>query len=231
MVQPALSLAGVTVRYGDRPPAVEQVSLDVGPGERVALLGLNGSGKTTLLLAVAGLLPHEGAIHLCGERLEPRSAAVLRERLGVLLASFEDQLLFPEVCDDVAFTVLRRGVEREAARRLAREQLAALDAGELASRSPWELSDGQKQRVALAGVLVGKPALLLLDEPSAGLDPPAKRGLARHLAAQQAAMLVATHDLDLAGRLCQRFVLLEEGRVAGVDTDLDRVIARWGNDD
>jgi cobalt/nickel transport system ATP-binding protein len=228
MTDPVLVLSDVTVRHQPgAEPALRSVSLALAPGERVALPGLNGSGKTTLLSATVGLVPHEGEISVCGLRVEPRSLAELRGHVGFLFNVPEDQLLFPKVVDDVAFGLLRRGVSRAEAKSQALVALEALGAAELGEAALHRLSHGQKQRVALAGALVTRPPLLLLDEPSAGLDPPGKQTLAAHLRQLPAAMLVATHDLAFARRVCQRYLLLERGRVAREGADLAEIARRW----
>lgn len=227
MTGPAIVYRGVTVRYdsGSR-PAVDAVSFSVEVGEKVALLGLNGSGKTSLLMATAALAPFEGDIEVCGVRLDKKSVAEVRSSIGFLFNVPEDQLLFPRVVDDVAFGLARRNVAPPEAVPMAIRALAALGVEDLAEASVHELSHGQKQRVALAGALVTDPPVLLLDEPSAGLDPPAKRMLADHLGGLSSAMLVATHDLGFARRLCTRCVLLERGRVAAA-VDIDEIARRW----
>lgn len=228
MSDTALCYSGVTIRYApDGAPAVENVSLSLAPGERVALLGLNGSGKTTLLHAAAGLLPFQGTIHLGGVQLGRRTLQQVRAGLGVVFNVPEDQLLFPRVNDDVAFGLIRRGETPQQAATRAGEQLAALEASHLADKTVHQLSHGEKQRVALAGALVATPSLLLLDEPSSGLDPPGRRMLARLLAGVEAALLVATHDLEFAARFCQRFVLLDHGRIVLEGGDLGEVARRW----
>ncbi|MBM4398143.1 MAG: ABC transporter ATP-binding protein [Deltaproteobacteria bacterium] len=224
----ALEFREVTVRYEPAGPAVlDRVALVVRPGERVALVGLNGSGKTTLLAAAVGLVPHEGEIRVAGERLGPGTLARVRERVGFLFNVPEDQLLFPRVIDDAAFVPLRRGMAREAALARARQALADMGVEALAEAPVHHLSHGQKQRVALAGALATGPSLLLLDEPSAGLDPPAGRALAPHLAGMDAAMVIATHDLVFARLACARYVLIEGGRVALDDADPSAILARW----
>jgi cobalt/nickel transport system ATP-binding protein len=225
---PAIVYDSVTVRYDpDHSPAVKSASFSLDAGEKVALLGLNGSGKTTLLMATAGLAPFEGRIDVCGVRLDKRTVSEVRASIGFLFNVPEDQLLFPRVVDDVAFGLARRTVQRAEALQLAVRALAALGVEDLAESSVHALSHGQKQRVALAGALVNEPRVLLLDEPSAALDPPAKKRLAEHLAGLDSAMLVATHDLDFARRLCKRCVLLERGRVVLASADIEEVARRW----
>jgi cobalt/nickel transport system ATP-binding protein len=228
MTPPALVLRKVTIRYEAGGPAIiNDASFSVQAGERIALVGLNGSGKTTLLMAVVGLAPHDGEIEICGIPLSRRTLTAVRERIGFLFNVPDDQLLFPKVIDDVAFGLLRRGrLSTEAASR-ALATLHSLGVGHLAEASLHHLSHGQKQRVALAGALVCEPPLLLLDEPSAALDPPGKRSLARLLEGQEAAMVVATHDLEFAARLCTRFIMLEEGSVVLNSADAKEVLYRW----
>ena len=228
MSQPALEFRDVTVRYvTDAPPIITSVSFAVKPGERVALVGLNGSGKTTLLTAAVGLVPHDGEIHVAGERMTRRSLAGIRDRIGFVFNVPEDQLLFPRVLDDASFGLLRRGVPSPDASATARRALRALGVEHLADSPVHHLSHGEKQRVALAGALATEPALLLLDEPSAGLDPPGKRALSTLLRRLDAAMMIATHDLDFAASLCTRFLMLAEARIVLDGEEADEVKRRW----
>jgi cobalt/nickel transport system ATP-binding protein len=212
-----IELVDVSVRVGAT-DALRNVSLTVRVGERVALLGLNGSGKTSLLLALAGLVPHAGRITIGGQLLDERSAKRLRLAMGFVFAVPEDQLLFPEVLDDVVFGLVQRGVGRDEARQRALAMLSQLAAESLAHRATHELSHGERLRVALAGAVVTRPDLLLLDEPSAGLDPPARRQLAELLGGLRSTQLIATHDVPFARRSCHRFIQLESGRVAAEGT-------------
>lgn len=229
MNAPALEFQRVTVRYErSGTPAVEDVTCAAAPGERIALAGLNGSGKTTLLMAAAGLVPHDGRIIVGGEPLAAKSLAAIRNQIGVLFNVPEDQLLFPRVIDDVAFGVLRRGRPLAEALAAATEALETLGVAHLADSPLHHLSHGQKLRVALAGALVSRPSLLLLDEPSAGLDPPGSRTLAAALCGQPAAMLIATHDLEFAERVCTRFLLLQAGRIVLDSAQAAGIRQRWG---
>ena len=210
---PAVQVEDLRVSYSGGVEALRGIDLEISVGQRVALLGLNGSGKTTLLLAAAGLISHAGEIRVAGEPLTPASANRVRRRVGVVFSVPEDQLLFPQVLEDVAFGLVHRGLAISEAKREAARALERLDALELAERSPYELSHGERLRVALAGAIVAEPAILLLDEPAAGLDPPGKRRLADLLTTLPSAMLIATHDLEFARLCCQELVLLEHGRV------------------
>lgn len=209
-----LSFSRVTVRYEPEGPAVlHDLNLEVQDGERIALLGLNGSGKTTLLKAAVGLLPHSGRIEVCGEPLGHRTLTRIRSQVGFLFNQPEDQLLFPRVLDDVAFGPRHAGASREAAHERAMEALTVLGIAHLADTDIHRISHGQRQRVALAGLLASAPRLLLLDEPSAALDPPARHRLAELLANLPAAIVIATHDLEFARKCCTRAVSVSQGQV------------------
>jgi energy-coupling factor transporter ATP-binding protein EcfA2 len=198
--------------------ALRGTSLTLKPGERCALLGLNGSGKTTLLRAVAGLLPFSGAIEVCGIALRRETARAVRDRLGFLFGTPDDQLLFPQVLADVAFALERTGRAQSETHAAARQTLEALGIGACAERAPHALSQGQRQRVALAGALIAQPPLLLLDEPTASLDPVGREELAQVLVRQPATLLIATHDVAFARQVVQRFIMLEAGVITD-DTD------------
>ncbi len=226
---PALELGAVTVRWLSRAaPVLRGVSFALGPGERAALLGLNGSGKTSLLLAAVGVAPFEGTIRVAGIAVGPDTVEEVRRRVGFLFNPPEDQLLLPQAVDDVALALRRRGDSPREARRRAAQLLVELGLAEVNGQPLAELSHGQKRRVALAGALVAGPSLLLLDEPSAGLDPPGRRHLAHLLRGLPAAMLIATHDLEFATWVCRRFLLLRDGILAHDGADLDPVLSGWG---
>lgn len=217
----------VSIRYRTGgSEAVRNVSLRIKAGERVVLLGLNGSGKTTLLSATAGLLPFTGTISVCGISLSQQTLRAVRDELGFLFGVPDDQLLFPNVLDDISFSLERRGIAREEARSRALDVMTRMGIRELAPFSPHHLSQGQRQRVALAGALVSNPPLLLLDEPSASLDWVGRDELAELLDSQQAAMLIATHDMSFAQRVGRRFILLEAGTIVE-DTEDMECIARY----
>lgn len=219
-----LRLSDVSAKYpASREPALHGCTFTIAAGERVALLGLNGSGKTTLLLAVAGLVRTTGEIVVDGVSLGPSTLREVRNRIGMLFSTPEDQILFPRVLDDVAYGLVRRGMPPEQAAECARRALRMLDAEGLADKEPYLLSHGQRLRVALAGVLAAQPALMLLDEATAALDPPGRRALSGILRETPAAFLFATHDLDSARRACDRFLVLEGGRLVADTSSIDDV--------
>ena len=224
----ALTLRNVSARYRPEDPAVlNGISLNIALGERVAILGLNGSGKTSLLYASVGLMPFDGYISVCDIPLSERTERSVRNHVGFLFSVPDDQILFPSVIDDVVFTMERRGIPHSEACIKARSVLERLGIARLASHSPHRLSHGQLQRVALAGALVAEPPLLLLDEPSTALDPVGKEELAGLLVSLNAAMLIATHDIDFVRRVCQRFIVLDDGMIAKDTSDSEHITSYW----
>ncbi|MGH2969348.1 MAG: energy-coupling factor ABC transporter ATP-binding protein [Solirubrobacteraceae bacterium] len=199
--------------YPDGRVALDGVDLHVGHGERVAVLGPNGAGKTTLMLHLDGLLLGGGELEVAGVAVSRRTLRELRARVGLVFQDPDDQLFMPTVREDVAFGPLNLGLDREQAAARVEEALAAVRMSHVAARAPHQLSMGERRRVAIATVLAMRPRLLVLDEPSASLDPRARRELLGVLADVERTMLVVTHDLPFAGELCERAVILAAGRI------------------
>jgi cobalt/nickel transport system ATP-binding protein len=200
---------GLRYRYPNGVVGLDGVDLAVEHGERVAVLGPNGAGKTTLMLHLNGLLAGEGSLDVAGIR----DVRELRAAVGLVFQDPDDQLFMPTVAEDVAFGPLNLGFARENVAARVRAALAAVRMGHVEDRAPHQLSLGQRRRVAIATVLAMRPRLLVLDEPSANLDPRARRELLEVLDALDRTMLVVTHDLPFAARLCERAVILSGGRV------------------
>lgn len=213
-----LRIRGLTFRYPRGEPVLSGLDLDVGPGERVAVLGPNGSGKTTLVLHLNALLElQSGTIAVgdieVGPRLGRDRTLALRRRVGLVFQDADDQLFMQTVGDDVAFGPANLGLpepERAAAVDMA---LRAVNVRHLAERTPHHLSGGEKRRVALATVLAMRPELLVLDEPTSNLDPYGRRQLAGRLTELPQTQLIVTHDLPFALATCPRSVIVAEGRV------------------
>jgi cobalt/nickel transport system ATP-binding protein len=199
--------------YPDGREALRGVDLHVGEGERVAVLGPNGAGKTTLMLHLDGLLLGEGELEVAGVEVRRGTLRELRARVGLAFQDPDDQLFMPTVREDVAFGPLNLGLDREEVRRRVDEALAAVRMDGAGDRAPHQLSMGERRRVALATVLAMRPRLLVLDEPSASLDPRARRELLDVLEAIDRTIVVVTHDLAFAGELCERAVILSAGRI------------------
>lgn len=209
----ALDVRGLEYRYPDGTVALAGIDLRVEPGERVAVLGPNGAGKTTFVLHLNGVLTGTGHIEVAGLPLSSRTLREVRRRVGVVFQDPDDQLFMPTVADDVAFGPANFGVTEPELGERVRAALSAVGMAEHADRSPMHLSEGQRRRVALATVLASDPELLVLDEPSANLEPVARRELAEVLLSLDRTMLMVTHDLPYALQLCPRAVLIDNGVV------------------
>ena len=205
---------GLRCAYPNGHEALRGVDLAVEAGERVALLGPNGAGKTTLMLAPrrAPARDRTPGSWRASTSIAGRWTSSARG-WGLVFQDPDDQLFMPTVREDVAFGPLNQGLGRAETARRVQEALAAVRMDHAAERAPHELSMGERRRVAIATVLAGRPRLLVLDEPSASLDPRARRELLDVLEATHQALLVATHDLPLAAELCERVVILAHGLV------------------
>lgn len=215
MSAPAIVLRGLAHAYADGTPALRGVDLRIEAGESVAIVGANGAGKSTLLLHLNGLLlPGAGSVAIEGQPVTRATLVAVRQRVGMVFQDADDQLFMPTVQDDVAFGPLNQGLAAAEVQRRVAAALAAVGAAHLAARAPYRLSGGEKRAVAIAGVLAMAPAILVLDEPSAGLDPAGRRRLIQLLRGLPQTRVIATHDLDLVLDLCPRVVVLHQGRVA-----------------
>jgi cobalt/nickel transport system ATP-binding protein len=206
---------GLTYAYPNGRRALDGVDLDVRAGERIAVLGPNGAGKTTLMLHLNAILTGSGLLRVAGLTVGRDDVRELRGRVGLVFQDPDDQLFMPTVGEDVAFGPLNAGLDPAEAERRVAEALAVVRMTGAADRAPHELSMGERRRVAIATVLATRPELLVLDEPSANLDPRARRELLEVLESLPGTMLVVTHDLPFASALCDRAVVLDGGRVVG----------------
>jgi cobalt/nickel transport system ATP-binding protein len=214
---PALRASSLSHRYADGRVALRDLTFAVEPGECVALVGPNGAGKTTLFLRLCGVLAGTpGQASVGGlDPAEPAHRRKLPGAIGIVFQNPDDQLFSPTVLEDVAFGLLNQGLPPDEAKVRAVEALAAVGLSpEAGDRVPFQLSGGDKRRAALAGVLAMRPGVLLLDEPTAFLDPRGRRDLIGLVKGLPGTKLIATHDLDLVLDLCPRVLVLDAGELA-----------------
>ncbi|MCS6881096.1 MAG: ABC transporter ATP-binding protein [Oscillochloridaceae bacterium] len=210
-----LELRDVRYVYPDGTPALRGISLRLAAGEKAALVGLNGAGKSTLLMHLNGILrAASGAVLVEGVPVTGATVRHIRARVGMVFQDPDDQLFSPTVFDDVAFGPLHMGMAEAEVRARVSRALEQVGMSGFDRRVPHHLSPGQRKRIAIATVLAMDPVLLALDEPSAGLDPRARRELIALLRALPQAMLVATHDLSMVAEVFPRAIVLSEGLVA-----------------
>ncbi|MBI2424349.1 MAG: ABC transporter ATP-binding protein [Candidatus Hydrogenedentes bacterium] len=213
MPAPLIELNGIVFRYPHGPEVFRDLRLALCAGERIGITGSNGSGKSTLLQLVVGLMrPEGGTIRLFGEAPAGEPGFVsARRRIGFLFQDSDDQLFCPTVLEDVAFGPLNQGHSQAAAHGIAAAKLEEMGLTHLAERVIYRLSGGEKRMVALAGVLAMSPEVLLLDEPTAGLDSAAVRRIESQLGMLNHEMIVVSHDNDFLERACNAIYVLHEG--------------------
>lgn len=214
----AVECRGLSYAYPAGPVVLEGVSLAIPVGERVGLIGPSGAGKSTLLMHFNGLLPEplpqqSSAVWVHGIPVTHGQQWTIRQRVGFVFQNPDDQLFLTTVAEDVAYGPTNLGLSAADVAARVEEALAAVGLAGFGSRHPAQLSLGEKQRVALAGVLACRPEVLVLDEPTSNLDPRSRRRLADILTAWTGTLIVATHDLDFVLDLCGLAVLLDQGRV------------------
>ncbi len=227
-MNPMIRIDGLRYAYPDGQHALDGVDFTVTKGERVAILGPNGAGKTTLMLHLNGVLTAtSGTVEVCGIPLVRKNLRQIRQLVGLVFQDPDDQLFMPTVAQDVAFGPANFGVTGEELAARVAAALEVVSLTDLAERSPAHLSGGQRRRAALATVLACQPEILVLDEPSANLDPVARRDLAETLLGLDTTLLVVTHDLPYAAQLCERAVVIDSGVVVA-DGDVRSILSDEG---
>jgi cobalt/nickel transport system ATP-binding protein len=200
--------------YPDGHVALRGVNLHIEPGEKVALVGPNGAGKSTLMLHLNGILRCAGGeVRVCDLPVREATLGKVRAAVGLVFQDPDDQLFSPTVFEDVAFGPLHMGLPEAEVRRRVDEALAAVNMTAYRERVSHHLSLGEKKRIAIATVLSMDPEILVMDEPSAGLDPRARRGLINLLHSLPQTMLISTHDIRLVEEVFPRTVIMDQGQV------------------
>lgn len=220
-----VEVENLSFSYPDGHRALRDVSLSVAPGEKVALLGPNGAGKSTLILHLNGILRvQSGSVCVAGITVGEKTLGRVRAAVGLVFQNPDDQLFSPTVFDDVAFGPIYQGLPEAEVKALVREALAAVGMDDYAHRVSHHLSTGEKKRIAIASVLSMRPEILVLDEPTAGLDPRARRGLINLIRELPQTMLIATHDIRMVVELFHRSVIMDAGAIVA-DGPSERILA------
>lgn len=213
----ALRIQDLEFSYPDGRPALNGVNLDIRPGEKVAILGPNGAGKSTLLLHLNGLLHGSGGgVSIMGSSVVEDDRDALRRiraLVGLVFQDPDDQLFSPTVYDDVAFGPIYMGLPPDEIDARVHDALSRVGLGGYEDRMPFHLSGGEKKRVAIATVLSMRPGILALDEPSAGLDPRARRSLIDLIDDLDQTILTTTHDMYMVKEIFPRSVIMDGGRI------------------
>jgi cobalt/nickel transport system ATP-binding protein len=209
-----VEMKNVSYEYPDGTKALSDISFRIIHGESVGVVGPNGAGKTTMIMLLNGqLLAGSGSVLIGEIPVTKKNRQEVRRSVGIVLQNPDDQLFMPTVFDDVGFGPINLGLSEAAVRRRIDEALEEVGCSDLISRPPHRLSGGQKKSVAIAGVIAMKPDVLVMDEPSANLDPKSRRQLIDILKQFKHSRIIASHDLDLILEVCDRCIVLHNGSI------------------
>lgn len=213
MTKKIVEIKNLNFSYSNGFPVLRDINIDVYQGETLGIIGPNGAGKSTLLMHLNGLLNGNGKIKIFGKTICKENIPFIRQKVGLIFQDPEDQLFMPSVYEDVAFGPQNLGLDRQAVNERvisALRDVALIDKKESLS---YHLSLGEKKRVAIATVLSMQPEVLVLDEPNSNLDPKTRRHLIELLHRFSVTKIIATHDLEMVLELCNRVIVLDEGRI------------------
>ena len=203
----------VSFSYEPGRPVIDDLSFSIRDGESVGLIGANGAGKSTVMKLLMGLLSGEGEILFDGIRVEKKSLAQIRKRLGFVLQISDNQMFMPTVYEDMIFAPLNYMLPRDEAEERVDAVLARLGLEELKHRYNHKLSGGEKRMAAIATILAMEPEAILMDEPTSALDPYNRRIVINTIRALGQTRLISSHDLDMILDTCDRVLLLSAGRL------------------
>lgn len=221
-MDPIIKIRNLSFAYPDGKQALENIYLQVMPGEKISLVGANGAGKSTLLYHLNGIFQGSGTIQINQMDLNKNNLAKIRATVGLVFQNPDDQLFSATVFEDVAYGPIYQGLDRQSVQEKVDQALKAVHMSDFAGRNPYHLSEGEKKRIAIATVLSMQPQILVFDEPTAGLDPRARRELIELLLELPQTMVIAAHDLGMVAQLTSRTVVLDAGKIVadGVTTDI-----------
>lgn len=210
----SIEIDQLSYAYPDGHKALNSVTLHIKPCEKVALVGPNGAGKSTLILHLNGIfIGQQGSVRVCSLDVKDENLSRIRAMVGLVFQIPDDQLFSPTVFDDVAFGPLYQGLSPQEVHERVEQALAAVHMSDYTRRVSHHLSTGEKKRIAIATVLSMKPEVLVLDEPTAGLDPRSRRSLIHLLDELPLTMLVSSHDMLMVQELFPRMIIMDEGQI------------------
>ncbi|MBO5998128.1 MAG: ABC transporter ATP-binding protein [Lachnospiraceae bacterium] len=209
-----LLVRNVSFAYDNKYPVLYDLSFEAGSGETVGIAGANGAGKSTLMKLLVGLeTDFDGSIEICGINLDRRHLAAVRRHIGYVFQDSDSQLFMTTVEEDVAFAPLNYGYSAEETKERVENALKSVNAEHLAKKPVYRLSGGEKKLVSIATILSMTPEVILMDEPSSGLDPKNRRNLINIIRDLPGTKLIASHDMDLLWDTCSRILLMNSGRI------------------
>jgi len=218
MKETAIEMKDIKYVYPDGYTALDSVNLKIVRGERVAILGPNGAGKSTLLMVANGLFtPSKGRVSVLGTPIDKDNLYRVRMKVGLVFQDPDDQLFCPTLWEDITFGPLNMGLPEEEVTRRAKDALRGVGLEGYEEKPPHHLSVGEKKKAAIAAVLALKPEILILDEPTANLDPKSRTELAKLVNSlyeeQKITLIMATHDVDFVPKIADRIYVLNKGRI------------------
>ena len=200
--------------YPDGKEALKDINIKIDNNETIAIVGANGAGKSTLIKTIVGIfLTTQGDIIVDGEKVTKKTLSSIRKKVGVVFQNPDDQLFMNKVYDDIAFGPRNYNFTEEEVKEKVENVMKNLDIEKLSERSPNNLSGGEKRKVAIATVLSMEPSIILFDEPTSFLDAKGKRMLIETLKNINTTKIIATHDLDMVKDICERVIVLKEGKI------------------
>lgn len=209
-----IKFQNVSCEYERNTPVLKEVSFEINKGESVGLIGANGAGKSTIMKALLGLVKYEGNITVDGTRVETRTLPDIRKKIGFVLQNSDNQMFMPTVYDDMKFGPLNYGRSMEETEARIDEVLKALNIEYLKTKYNHKISGGEKRMAAIATVLAMEPEIVIMDEPSASLDPYNRRKVINAIKAMTETRIVASHDLDMIAETCTKVILVSNGEIA-----------------
>jgi cobalt/nickel transport system ATP-binding protein len=218
-----IELRGLSYSYPDGTPALRGINMKIDKGERVAVIGPNGAGKSTLFLHLNGILrPTAGEVIIDGKKMEySRDLIKIRQKVGIVFQNPDDQLFSPTVREDVAFGPMNLGLPMDEVEERVRDALQKVGITGYENRAPHHLSGGEKKRVAIAGILAMKPEIMVLDEPTTGLDPETADGIIRillELSMEGITVIISSHDVEIISQFAERVFVLNNGKLIAEGT-------------
>jgi len=218
----------VSFRYPDGTEALKGIHFRITHGESVGVIGANGAGKSTLLQHMNGcLMPTSGSVTIGDLLLTRKTRREIRRKVGIVFENPDDQLFMPTVFDDIAFGPLNLGMDETHVRERVHEALSMVHGLDLRDKPPHHLSAGQKRAVAIAAVMAMEPDILAMDEPAANLDPRSRRLLITLLKTFSHSKIIASHDLDLILDVCERCIVIKDGKVVADGRSAEILTNRW----
>ncbi len=210
-----LEARDLSFSYPDGHEAIKNISFCIHHGESVGIIGANGAGKSTLLMLLTGLLfPGSGEVLVGDVRVTKKTLPMIRQRLGMVFQDPDDQLFMTTVYDDVAFGPRNYGLDEKEVGERVMKALDMVGIPHLKDRAPYKLSGGEKRAASIATVLSMQPDILIMDEPTAGLDPKSRRKVIELLKSFEHTKIIASHDLDMVLETCKRVMVIRDGQVA-----------------